>query len=119
MLLPAPFGPSRPTAPGREFGGDITQRPLLAVADADAVKGDNGRHWANYTFESFGSFEASEAFEIGRRAEAESIGAIAEEKDHVRHMLVERQAEFGGAGPQVVARDGASKGFVFHPLQHR
>ena len=42
VLLPAPFGPSSPTAPARNCADTSLQRPVLAVADADLVAVDDG-----------------------------------------------------------------------------
>ena len=41
VLLPAPLGPSRPTAPGRKLGGHVLERPVLAIANAYAIALNN------------------------------------------------------------------------------
>ena len=47
VLLPAPLGPSRPTAPAREFRADVFQRLVLAVDDGDVIElHDCGRAFA-------------------------------------------------------------------------
>ena len=42
VLLPAPFGPSRPTAPRANRARDVLERAILAVDDGDAVEADDG-----------------------------------------------------------------------------
>ena len=41
VLLPAPLGPSRPTAPGGERRRHVAQRRVLAVGDGDALERDD------------------------------------------------------------------------------
>ena len=41
VLLPAPFGPSRPTAPAANDRRDVAQRDALAVRDGDVVERDD------------------------------------------------------------------------------
>ncbi len=45
VLLPAPLGPSRPTAPARERRRDIAQRRASSVGDGDALQRDDLRGW--------------------------------------------------------------------------
>ena len=43
VLLPAPFGPSRPTAPAGKGRGHVFKRQLRAVADGHALERDDRR----------------------------------------------------------------------------
>ena len=45
VLLPAPFGPSSPTAPAGNVDGHVAQRLVAPVADVHSIQGNDGiRH---------------------------------------------------------------------------
>ena len=44
------------------------------------------------------------------------VGLLPQEPDHIRDVLVERQADLLGALPEILARHGAGERLVLHPL---
>ena len=50
VLLPAPFGPSRPTAPAGNDGRHVPQRGVLAVDDGHGFERDDRRLSQPFTF---------------------------------------------------------------------
>src|SRR5579872_6521266 len=118
VLLPAPFGPSRPTAPA---ANDAVTSRSAAFAPYWTVT------WSSETTSAGGAAGvADSAMPISRRTveserspQAERVRAIPHEEDDVRDVLLERQPELRGASREILALAAARERLVFHPLQHR
>src|SRR5579864_4270791 len=135
VLLPAPFGPKRPTAP---FGKTaLTSRrarfePYATVtwssATAASITGPPTR-WPTgaspYT-KSSGLWFGAEQRRVRspappdseRPSQAEHIGRGAEVPNDVGDVGVERQANFLSALDQILSRHAPRKRLVLHPLHH-
>ena len=119
VLLPAPFGPSRPTAPAGKRRGDVAQGGVLAVHDADVIEDDGRVRHQGLSSYGLRNDIRSQAGPGSRALQPQLVGALAQERDHVGDVLIERQANLLGALPQILARHGARERFVLHPLDHR
>src|SRR5205809_1243115 len=150
VLLPAPFGPSSPTAPAAN--DEVTSRrailrPYITVTVSSvttgAISGINTLYGFHGSRDSRGSrnptdrvFLLSSVSSVVRLSflghapknrqpclqrppQPERIGPLAHEQNHIRDVLVERQAKRLGAGDEVLALHAAGEGLVFHALLHR
>src|SRR5437868_1337172 len=106
VLLPAPLGPSSPTAPPGNVA--VTSRSASC------------RPYFTLTFwSSTVTIRESDTRLRGEgSAKAEGVGLCAHEPDHVADVLLDRQAQLLGSFSQVIARHGAGKRLVFHLLDH-
>src|SRR5258708_7259986 len=110
VLLPAPFGPSRPTAPAAN--DEVTSRsarffPYVTVTLSSVTTG------APSVIQSLIRRDASQ-----RSSQPELVGLLAHERDRVGDVLLECQPERRGALVQVLALHAAAERLVFHSLDH-
>ena len=121
VLLPAPFGPSSPTAPCANVAVTFLQRLVVAVDDGDAVERDDGvarlrpasLHGAQLRKSVVGVSTELVLAASQRSAEAQRVGLLAHERDHVGDVLIERKPELLGAAAQIVAVDARAKALSF------
>src|SRR5437588_4322580 len=111
VLLPAPFGPRRPTAP--------------LAKDAVTSRSAAWRPYATVTASSVttGSVSAIRsdirAVRSERSAQPQRVGVVAHGCDDVADVLFERDAELVGALSKILALDRASERLVLHSLHDR
>src|SRR5215470_4386097 len=111
VLLPAPFGPSSPTAPAAN--DDVTSRsarflPYATVTPSRVTTG--AASGITFYIRSAGS---------QRSSQPELVGALAHEPDDVGDVLLERNAEQRRAVDEILALHPARERLVLHPLLHR
>src|SRR3954469_3783916 len=111
VLLPAPLGPSSPTAPAAN--DDVTSRsarffPYVTVTPSSVTTGSPSA--IHFLIRK----EASQ-----RSSKSELVSLLPHEADRVRDVLLEGETEQRGARVQVFPLHAAAERLVLHPLDHR
>src|SRR5581483_8190051 len=110
VLLPAPFGPSRPTAPPAKAAvtsRSAALRPYRTVTPSSVTTAVSAIHCL------------IRSVPLQRSSQAEDVRLLAHRHDHVGDVLVERKPQELGARDEVLALDAARERLVLHPLLHR
>src|SRR5437667_2385142 len=121
VLLPAPFGPSSPTAPAANDA--VTARsacwpPYATVTSSNVttalVSGIQFViRWPRWKRSGKGRRRSQ------RPLQSQRLGALAHEGNHVGDVLLERQPELLRAAAEILALDAAGERFILHALHHR
>src|SRR6185503_7136473 len=125
VLFPAPFGPSRPTAPALKradtsFSARFAPKRTVTASRCTTGASVDDRCGSRVAMTLLVSKSYPiRSVESQRSAQTERVGALAHERDHIRDVLIERKSDFFRAFSQIVAADGPREGLVLHSAHDR